>query len=93
MSLLSNNLIKWHKDHGRKDLPWQIATTPYMVWISEVMLQQTQVKTVIPYFQKFMGRYPDIDSLADSNEDEVLSYWSGLGYYSRGRNILKSANI
>ena len=93
MSLLSNNLIKWHKNHGRKDLPWQIATTPYMVWISEVMLQQTQVKTVIPYFQKFMGRYPDIDSLADSNEDEVLSYWSGLGYYSRGRNILKSAKI
>ena len=93
MSALSNNLIHWHKHHGRKDLPWQIETNPYKVWISEVMLQQTQVKTVIPYFQRFMERYPDIDSLANSDENEVLSYWSGLGYYSRGRNLLKSAKI
>ena len=79
MSALSNNLIQWHKDKGRKDLPWQISTNPYKVWISEVMLQQTQVKTVIPYFERFMKRYPTIESLANSSEDEVLSYWSGLG--------------
>ena len=93
MSVLSTNLIKWHKQFGRKDLPWQIETNPYKVWISEVMLQQTQVQTVIPYFLKFMTRFPNIDSLANSNEDEVLSYWSGLGYYSRGRNLLKAAKI
>ena len=93
MSVLSTNLIKWHKQFGRKDLPWQLQTNPYKVWISEVMLQQTQVQTVIPYFLRFMERYPDIESLANSNEDEVLSYWSGLGYYSRGRNLLKAARM
>tara|TARA_B100001113_G_scaffold55914_1_gene41657 strand:+ start:440 stop:1495 length:1056 start_codon:yes stop_codon:yes gene_type:complete len=93
MSSLSNHLINWHKQSGRKDLPWQIETNPYKVWISEIMLQQTQVKTVIPYFVKFMERFPDINSLANAEEDEVLSYWSGLGYYSRGRNLLKSAKI
>ena len=93
MSYLSTQLIRWHKQFGRKDLPWQIDTNPYKVWISEVMLQQTQVQTVIPYFLKFIKRYPDINSLANSNENEVLSYWSGLGYYSRGRNLLKTAKI
>ena len=93
MSVLSTNLIKWHKRFGRKDLPWQLQTNPYKVWVSEVMLQQTQVQTVIPYFLRFMERYPDIESLANSNEDEVLSYWSGLGYYSRGRNLLKTARM
>ena len=93
MSVLSSNLIRWHKKSGRKDLPWQIDTTPYKVWISEVMLQQTQVQTVIPYFLKFMHKFPNIDSLANSNENEVLSYWSGLGYYSRGRNLFKAAQI
>ena len=93
MSYLSTQLIRWHKQFGRKDLPWQIDTNPYKVWISEVMLQQTQVQTVIPYFLKFIKRYPDIDSLANSNENEVLSYWSGLGYYSRGRNLFKTAKI
>ena len=93
MSILSSNLIRWHKKSGRKDLPWQIDTNPYKVWISEVMLQQTQVQTVIPYFLKFIGKFPDIDSLANSNENEVLSYWSGLGYYSRGRNLFKAAKI
>jgi A/G-specific adenine glycosylase len=93
MSLLSNHLINWHKQSGRKNLPWQVKTNPYKVWISEIMLQQTQVKTVIPYFLKFVERYPNINSLANSDEDEVLSYWSGLGYYSRGRNLLKSAKI
>ena len=93
MSSLSNDLINWHKQSGRKNLPWQVKTNPYKVWISEIMLQQTQVKTVIPYFLKFVERYPNINSLANSDEDEVLSYWSGLGYYSRGRNLLKSAKI
>ena len=93
MSQLSKKIIKWQRKFGRNNLPWQINTNPYKVWISEIMLQQTQVKTVIPYFEKFMNRYPNIESLADSTEDEVLSYWSGLGYYSRGRNVLKSAKI
>ena len=93
MSSLSNDLINWHKQSGRKNLPWQVKTNPYKVWISEIMLQQTQVKTVIPFFLKFVERYPNINSLANSDEDEVLSYWSGLGYYSRGRNLLKSAKI
>ena len=93
MSQLSKKIIQWQRKFGRNNLPWQINVTPYKVWISEIMLQQTQVKTVIPYFEKFMTRFPNIDSLADSTEDEVLSYWSGLGYYSRGRNILKSAKI
>lgn len=93
MSSLSRDLINWHKQSGRKNLPWQVNTNPYKVWISEIMLQQTQVKTVIPYFLKFIERYPNINSLANSGEDEVLSYWSGLGYYSRGRNLLKSAKI
>ena len=93
MSQLSKKIIQWQRKFGRNNLPWQINVTPYKVWISEIMLQQTQVKTVIPYFEKFMTRFPNIDSLADSTEDEVLSYWSGLGYYSRGRNILRSAKI
>ena len=93
MSELSKKLIKWHKKSGRKDLPWQVETDPYKVWISEVMLQQTQVQTVIPYYLRFIDRFPDIHSLSKSNENEVLSYWSGLGYYSRGRNLLKTAKI
>ena len=91
MSQLSKKIIQWQRKFGRNNLPWQINVTPYKVWISEIMLQQTQVKTVIHYFEKFMTRFPNIDSLADSTEYEVLSYWSGLGYYSRGRNILRSA--
>ena len=81
MSYLSTQLIRWHKQFGRKDLPWQIDTNPYKVWISEVMLQQTQVQTVIPYFLKiYKKRYPDIDSLANSNENEVaqLLVWIRL---------------
>ena len=93
MSELSKKLIKWHEKSGRKNLPWQIQTNPYKVWISEVMLQQTQVQTVIPYYLRFIDRFPDINLLAESNENEVLSYWSGLGYYSRGRNLLKAAKI
>ena len=93
MNTFSNRVIKWHGESGRTDLPWQINKTPYKVWISEVMLQQTQVNTAMPYFNAFMKRFPNIDSLAESTMDDVLSYWSGLGYYARGRNIHKTACI
>ena len=86
-------LLSWFNLHGRKNLPWQNPRTPYFVWISEVMLQQTQVKTVIPYFLKFIKRFPTLEALANASEDDVLSYWSGLGYYSRGRNLQKTAYI
>ena len=92
MSQLSKKIIKWHKEYGRKNLPGKEILTP-KVWISEIMLQQTQVNTVIPCHQRFIERFPDIEALANSTEEEVLSYWSGLGYYSRGRNIFKSARL
>jgi len=84
-------VLLWFSQHGRKDLPWQKDPSPYSVWISEIMLQQTQVKTVIPYYQKFMAAFPSLDSLAQATEDEVLALWSGLGYYSRARNLYKTA--
>jgi A/G-specific adenine glycosylase len=93
MTKFSTRVIKWQKKSGRKNLPWQIDRSPYRVWISEIMLQQTQVSSAIPYFNKFMDRFPSIESLAASNQDEVLSYWSGLGYYARARNIHKAAKI
>ena len=80
-------LVKWQRKEGRHDLPWQERLDPYPVWLSEVMLQQTQVITVKAYFQKFMHRFPRIDDLASAKEEEVMSLWSGLGYYSRGRNL------
>ena len=83
----STRILKWFKRHGRKDLPWQKNCTPYRVWISEIMLQQTQVVTVIPYYQKFIRRFPNIKQLADADVDEVMQYWSGLGYYARARNL------
>ena len=93
MSQLSKKIIKWQRKFGRNNLPWQINANPYKIWISEIMLQQTQVSTVKPYFLEFIRSFPEIDSLASSSEDEVLSYWSGLGYYTRARNILKSAKL
>ncbi|HEV7432636.1 MAG TPA: A/G-specific adenine glycosylase [Steroidobacteraceae bacterium] len=84
-------LLAWHAQHGRHDLPWQRNPTPYRVWISEVMLQQTQVATVIEYFDRFMRRFPDLRSLAAAPLDEVLHLWSGLGYYSRARNLRATA--
>jgi len=93
MSSFSTKLINWHKENGRKDLPWQIEKTPYKVWISEIMLQQTQVKTVIPYFEGFIKKFPNISILSASNLDDVLALWSGLGYYSRARNLHKTALI
>ena len=89
----ATRLLAWWDNHGRKDLPWQHPRTPYRVWISEIMLQQTQVTTVIPYFERWMNSYPDIATLADAPEDEVLSHWSGLGYYARARNIIKTARV
>lgn len=86
-------LLTWFDKHGRKDLPWQQNKTPYRVWVSEIMLQQTQVTTVIPYFLRFMTRFPNIQTLARAEEDEVLHLWTGLGYYSRARNLHRTAKI
>lgn len=83
----SNKVLCWFDGHGRKDLPWQQEISPYRVWVSEIMLQQTQVKTVIPYFESFMVRFPDVSSLANGPIDDVLRLWSGLGYYARARNL------
>jgi len=84
-------LLDWFKLHGRTDLPWQRQPTPYRVWVSEIMLQQTQVGVVIPYFERFMARFPDLPALAAADQDEVLSLWSGLGYYARARNLHRAA--
>jgi A/G-specific adenine glycosylase len=84
-------LLAWWERHGRHDLPWQHDRTPYRVWVSEIMLQQTQVATVIPYFERFMARFPDVRALADAPQDEVLHHWSGLGYYARARNLQRAA--
>lgn len=86
-------LLDWFDHAGRKDLPWQQTPTPYAVWVSEIMLQQTQVATVKSYFLRFMARFPTIANLAEAPVDDVLAYWSGLGYYARARNLHKTANI
>ena len=87
----SDSVLDWFADHGRHDLPWQIDPVPYRVWISEIMLQQTQVATVIPYYARFMQRFPDVFSLAEAPIDDVLHFWSGLGYYARARNLHRAA--
>jgi len=84
-------IVAWQRRHGRHDLPWQQTRDPYRIWLSEVMLQQTQVGTVIPYYFRFLERFPDAASLAAADIDEVLALWSGLGYYSRGRNLHAAA--
>jgi A/G-specific adenine glycosylase len=89
----AQRLVRWQRRNGRHDLPWQNSGDPYLIWVSEIMLQQTQVATVIPYFRQFIARFPDIATLARAAEDEVLSCWSGLGYYSRARNLHRSARI
>jgi A/G-specific adenine glycosylase len=86
-------LLAWFDLHGRKNLPWQQNPVPYRVWVSEVMLQQTQVATVIPYFERFMARFLTVQSLAEAPEDEVLHLWTGLGYYARARNLRKCAQV
>ena len=88
---IAAKLIAWQKQHGRHDLPWQGTRDPYAIWLSEIMLQQTQVATVIPYYNRFIARFPDFASLAAAPVDEVMKLWSGLGYYSRARNLHKAA--
>jgi len=90
---ISSNLLKWYDRFGRKDLPWRQDITPYRVWLSETMLQQTQVTTVIPYYQRFLSHFPNIQQLAGGDEEQVLHLWAGLGYYSRARNLLRTAKI
>ncbi|KAA0416683.1 A/G-specific adenine glycosylase [Salmonella enterica] len=90
-SQFSAQVLDWYDKYGRKTLPWQINKTPYKVWLSEVMLQQTQVTTVIPYFERFMARFPTVTDLANAPLDEVLHLWTGLGYYARARNLHKAA--
>lgn len=87
----AKSLLSWYDKQGRKDLPWRKKITPYRIWISEIMLQQTQVKTVIPYFERFLARFPTVNDLAKAHEDEVLHLWTGLGYYARARNLHQSA--
>ena len=87
----SENVLAWFEQHGRHDLPWQENRTLYKVWLAEVMLQQTQVVTVIPYYQNFLAKFPEISDLANASQDEVLKLWAGLGYYTRARNLHKAA--
>lgn len=89
----ADRLLRWWDLHGRKDLPWQHPRTPYRVWVAEIMLQQTQVSTVIPYFERWMQRFPDIAQLAQAPLDDVLAQWAGLGYYARGRNLHRAAQM
>lgn len=91
--IFSEMILQWYDQHGRKDLPWQVPRSAYRVWLSEMMLQQTQVKTVIPYFNRFISRFPTLQTLAVACEDEVMALWAGLGYYSRARNLHKTAKI
>ena len=93
MSSFARRLLAWWDVHGRKNLPWQRERTPYRVWAAEIMLQQTQVSTVVPYFERFVARFPDVESLARADLDEVLHLWSGLGYYARARNLHRAAGI
>jgi A/G-specific adenine glycosylase len=87
----ADRLIRWHKHHGRHDLPWQNTTDPYRVWLSEIMLQQTQVATVMPYYARFLARFPTLADLASAPVEAVMAHWSGLGYYARARNLHKCA--
>ena len=89
----ASRLLAWYRRYGRKHLPWQRDIDPYRVWVSEIMLQQTQVTTVIPYFERFTASFPDIGTLADAAQDAVLAHWSGLGYYARARNLHAAAQI
>lgn len=93
MFVFSDALLEWFDVHGRHDLPWQVADDPYKVWVSEIMLQQTQVKTVLQYFDRFIARFPTVQDLGTATWDEVAPYWAGLGYYARARNLHKAAGI
>jgi len=87
----ADRVVVWQRTHGRHDLPWQNTRDAYRIWLSEIMLQQTQVTTVLPYYERFLARFPDVRSLAAASEDEVLALWAGLGYYSRARNLHRAA--
>jgi A/G-specific adenine glycosylase len=89
----SKQLLNWFDQYGRKDLPWQQQPTPYTVWLSEIMLQQTQVSTVVPFYHNFIQHYSDLSSLANASINDVLALWTGLGYYARARNLHKTATI
>ncbi len=91
--IVSDQVLAWFKNHGRHDLPWQQERTLYRVWLAEIMLQQTQVATVMPYYQKFLKHFPDLSSLALASLDDVLTLWAGLGYYTRARNLHKAAVV
>ena len=87
----ATRLARWQRIHGRNDLPWQNTRDAYRIWLSEIMLQQTQVATVLPYYARFLERFPDVASLAAAPEDDVMAHWAGLGYYSRARNLHRAA--
>ena len=93
MDEFAKAIIDYHRDHGRKSLPWQRPREPYRVWVSEIMLQQTQVERVVDYFNRFIARFPSLAALADAPFDDVMSAWSGLGYYARARNLRKAAGL
>jgi A/G-specific adenine glycosylase len=93
MSSFAARVVAWQRAHGRHDLPWQGTRDAYRIWLSEVMLQQTQVATVVPYYERFVARFPDVHALARAPLDEVLALWSGLGYYSRARNLHRAARL
>ncbi|MGY0399858.1 MAG: A/G-specific adenine glycosylase [Ostreibacterium sp.] len=93
MHNFSTRVLTWFNHHGRQHLPWQQKINLYRIWVSEIMLQQTQVATVIPYFNRFMDSFPTLSALENANIDQVLSHWAGLGYYSRARNLHKAAQI
>lgn len=88
-----NALLAWFDVHGRHDLPWQVADDPYRVWVSEIMLQQTQVKTVLQYYAPFIARFPNVEALARADWEEIAPYWAGLGYYARARNLHKASQV
>jgi A/G-specific adenine glycosylase len=90
---VSSRLLQWFDRHGRHDLPWQHPREPYRVWLAEIMLQQTQVSTVIPFFERFVARFPDVRALAQAHADNVLALWAGLGYYARARNLHQCAQL
>jgi A/G-specific adenine glycosylase len=93
MTKFAQPVIRWQKNSGRHDLPWQNTRDPYRIWVSEIMLQQTQVSAVIGYYAKFMQRFPDIATLAAASADDVMRYWAGLGYYARARNLHRAAQV
>lgn len=90
-SSFAQRIVSWQRAHGRNDLPWQNTRDAYRIWLSEIMLQQTQVTTVLPYYERFLLRFPDVQALAAASEDDVLAHWAGLGYYSRARNLHRAA--